>query len=329
MKPILFLFIWIPFLSFSQDIIVKKNGDEVKTKIIEITEENIKYKEFDFQEGPLRSIKIKQIFIILYQNGKRENFANKPNSEKKPNLIGNKNIEPVNNSKNDKFYIKGINEKAFVRTDYKGELIDSYFFVFNLTNFSERLWSPYRNELFNKTGFQLLPPPEQYSKTAYDFLDFEIIKNKMELLITEEIEYAFSESDYLKSTIDNMVVKVLNSMQINKDNESCTVLGITIPKELNPKKNKKPKSLKTKFIEFLIIPYKNENGKKIVRIYNSSKIGVYASDYGLNVLIGGKDCHLCSKSVMLKNIKTWYNKEYLLEINENSSNNFINFSNQY
>jgi len=327
MKPILFLFIWIPFVSFSQDIIVKKNGDELKTKIIEINDENIKYKEFDFQEGPLRNVKISQVFIVLYQNGKRENFIDNRNKEKKPTLIEKKKIESINSSKNDKFLIKGINEKQFVRSDYKGELIDSYFFVFNLTNFSERLWSPYRNEMFNKTSFQMLPPPEQYSKTAYDFLDIEMIKNKMELLIKEEIEYAFNEPNHLKNTIDNMVAKVLGSMQDNSDHEPCTVLGITIPIELNPKKNKKPKYLKTKLIEFIIIPYINKTGEKTVRIYNSSKIGVYASDYGLNVLIGGKDCHLCSKSVMLKNIKTWYDQEYLLEINENSPNSFINFSN--
>lgn len=333
MRFFIFLFIWIPFISFSQDIIVKKNGDEVKTKIIEITEEKIKYKEFDFQDGPLRNIEKSQIFMILYQNGNRENFVNKPNYinksnyEEKTNSSEKAMMEVVNEEKNDKFYIIGIDEKYFVRSDYEGELIESNYFVFNLARLEEGLWNPYRKAVFEKTGFELLPPSEQFNKNAYSFVDFEIIKNKLEFIIKDEIGYAFSELGYLKHTIENMVVKVLNSMQDNSDNEPCTVLGITIPIELNPNNSIKPKKLKTRLVEFLFIPYVDKEGTKRVRIYNSSKIEKDAFNYELNKEIGEKDCYLCTESVMLKNIKTWYDKEYLLEINENSPNKFINFSN--
>lgn len=59
----------------AQDIIMKLNNDEVKAKIIEITDENIRYKEFDFQDGPTRNIKTSDVFMILYENGKREKFT--------------------------------------------------------------------------------------------------------------------------------------------------------------------------------------------------------------------------------------------------------------
>jgi len=73
-----FYFLLIVFSSniiIAQDVIIKKNNDEIKSKIIEINDENIKYKEFDFQDGPTRNIKTSDIFMIIYENGKREKFS--------------------------------------------------------------------------------------------------------------------------------------------------------------------------------------------------------------------------------------------------------------
>jgi len=74
MKKVLILILLISNIAFAQDIIVKKSGDEVKSKIIEITSSDIKFKDFDFQDGPTRNISINEVFIIIYENGKRETF---------------------------------------------------------------------------------------------------------------------------------------------------------------------------------------------------------------------------------------------------------------
>lgn len=71
----LLLIIFLSNIIHAQDIVVKLNNDEIKTKIIEITDETIKYKEFDFQDGPIRNIKISEVFMVLYENGKREKFT--------------------------------------------------------------------------------------------------------------------------------------------------------------------------------------------------------------------------------------------------------------
>jgi len=60
---------------FSQDIIVKNDKSEIKAKIIEIQETSIKYKLFEFLEGPLRNISVSDVFMIVYENGKRETFG--------------------------------------------------------------------------------------------------------------------------------------------------------------------------------------------------------------------------------------------------------------
>ena len=76
-KQILIILVscFLSISSFGQDIIVRQNGNEIKSKVLEISTETIKYKEFDFQDGPTRNIKITEVFMIIYENGKRETFS--------------------------------------------------------------------------------------------------------------------------------------------------------------------------------------------------------------------------------------------------------------
>jgi hypothetical protein len=71
-------------LIFAQDVIVQQNGDEIQSKIIEITIDIIKYKEYGFQDGPTRNINISEVFMIIYENGKREVFSTIKNKTHKP-----------------------------------------------------------------------------------------------------------------------------------------------------------------------------------------------------------------------------------------------------
>jgi|WetSurMetagenome_2_1015567.scaffolds.fasta_scaffold14827_3 hypothetical protein len=77
MKQLYLIFILLMMfpLLYSQDIITKRNGDQIKVKVIEINSETIKYKDFDFQDGPLRNIKISEVLLINYQNGSKDVFA--------------------------------------------------------------------------------------------------------------------------------------------------------------------------------------------------------------------------------------------------------------
>ena len=65
------------FNAMAQDVILKKDGSEINAKVLEITDTQIKYKDFDFQDGPVRNINNAEVFMIIYENGKREIF-NKP-----------------------------------------------------------------------------------------------------------------------------------------------------------------------------------------------------------------------------------------------------------
>lgn len=104
---IFFLVLLIAFVInnlFSQDVITKRDNSEMKVKVIEIQESSIKYKPFDFLEGPMRSILLIDVLKIVYENGRIENFiqvepkrevpvqsetpssSNKPSSEEKSKI---------------------------------------------------------------------------------------------------------------------------------------------------------------------------------------------------------------------------------------------------
>lgn len=73
---LLVAFTLVSALSFSQDVIVKKTGDTIEVKIIEITSSLIKYKKFSQLDGPLRNIEIINVREIQYEDGEIESFEN-------------------------------------------------------------------------------------------------------------------------------------------------------------------------------------------------------------------------------------------------------------
>lgn len=60
---------------FAQDIIIKNDGDEIKSKVVEITLETIKYKLFNKPSGPLRNVSKNEVFMIIYEDGTREKIT--------------------------------------------------------------------------------------------------------------------------------------------------------------------------------------------------------------------------------------------------------------
>lgn len=77
------IFFISPLSLFAQDLIVKKNGDEVKAKVLEISVTEIKYKNFENIDGPLYTIPKQDVLFIRYQNGTKEIISAENSS---PNL---------------------------------------------------------------------------------------------------------------------------------------------------------------------------------------------------------------------------------------------------
>jgi hypothetical protein len=78
MKKLFFtcLALFVVLACQAQDILTKRNGDELQVKVQEITLTEVKYKRFDNPDGPLISILKSEVFMIKYENGVKTVIAN-------------------------------------------------------------------------------------------------------------------------------------------------------------------------------------------------------------------------------------------------------------
>jgi|GEM_PF-6867792 hypothetical protein len=80
----------LSYLTFAQDIITKRDGVDIEAEVLETTDENIKYKKFDFQDGPTYTEKTSEILIVRYENWSEDIFLKEEKVESvsayKPNV---------------------------------------------------------------------------------------------------------------------------------------------------------------------------------------------------------------------------------------------------
>ncbi len=76
MKQLLvFLFLLCAMSVSAQDVIVKKDGSTILSKVLEVGQEEIKYKKFDNLDGPTYTIQKSELQTINYQNGAKDTFS--------------------------------------------------------------------------------------------------------------------------------------------------------------------------------------------------------------------------------------------------------------
>jgi hypothetical protein len=69
---LLLLMLIVSSTVLGQDVILLKDGSEIKAKVTEIGVQEIKYKKFDNLEGPVYSLRKTDVFMITYENGQKE-----------------------------------------------------------------------------------------------------------------------------------------------------------------------------------------------------------------------------------------------------------------
>jgi len=78
MKNLILIFILFAGAAFSavaQDVIVKKNGEEINAKVSEVSTANVKYKRSSNLNGPDYNLDASEIFMIKYANGSKDVFS--------------------------------------------------------------------------------------------------------------------------------------------------------------------------------------------------------------------------------------------------------------
>lgn len=79
-------FLILVFFSFSlrvysQDVILQRDGSEIKAIVKEVLDDVIKYHKFENQTGPVYSIRKSEVFMITYKNGSKDVFKETASKE--------------------------------------------------------------------------------------------------------------------------------------------------------------------------------------------------------------------------------------------------------
>lgn len=107
---LLFIYFAIPLSGFAQDIIFTSANEDIKVKVIEINQTDIKYKKFDNINGPTFSINKSDVLFIRYENGTKDVF-----NESKTSATQSSNSS---NSKEVNYTESGINDS---KHNYRGQ----------------------------------------------------------------------------------------------------------------------------------------------------------------------------------------------------------------
>jgi hypothetical protein len=83
----------------AQDLILRRNGDEISAKVQEVGITEIKYKKFDNPNGPIYTILKSDVFLIKYENGTKDVFPAENNEQQNKNQQTNNNTQPVEQPK--------------------------------------------------------------------------------------------------------------------------------------------------------------------------------------------------------------------------------------
>jgi hypothetical protein len=70
------IFLSVAFISHAQDIILKRTGDEIKAKVVEVGLDDIKYHRADNPDGPIYIVPKSDVFKITYKDGSSDVFKN-------------------------------------------------------------------------------------------------------------------------------------------------------------------------------------------------------------------------------------------------------------
>jgi len=86
-KLILVLAGSVGFTAFSQDVIVTKSSEQIRAKIIEVTDDAVSYKKYHDQEGATFILKKDKIKIISWENGDVDVYEEVVSEQNVPSVV--------------------------------------------------------------------------------------------------------------------------------------------------------------------------------------------------------------------------------------------------
>jgi hypothetical protein len=168
MKNLTLFFFMVTSLSYSQDIILQKNGSKISSKILEVTLSDIKYKKFENLDGPVYIISKKSIISITYQNGSIDDFS-QLEGQKNDSIAKSNDVANLDMGDGSYMYNKGVTDASInyrgVRCGSGGTLITSLLLspIAGLIPAIACSSTPPREDNLNFRDFKLKNNPEYYA----------------------------------------------------------------------------------------------------------------------------------------------------------------------
>ena len=150
----------------AQDVVVKKDGSTILAKVLEVNQDNIKYKKFSNQNGPTYTINLSDVMSVNYENGEKDTFdVTHISSAPAEDTSSQKVIERNPASDNQQLIAKY--NKPIVLNDKKksNKLADKYILVFGMSENS--VLSNEDIEVTYKKCYSSLPEKEWAKRITY------------------------------------------------------------------------------------------------------------------------------------------------------------------
>lgn len=109
------------FPSFAQDIITKKDGTDIKAKVLEVNENEVKYRRYDYLDGPIFTMLKSDILIVRYENGTNDVFNGKGKSVPVVKSEPQPTVEDADDRDRDEMKKDKIDSKKSSKKDAKKE----------------------------------------------------------------------------------------------------------------------------------------------------------------------------------------------------------------
>ncbi|HKL23238.1 MAG TPA: hypothetical protein VJ895_00635 [Candidatus Nanoarchaeia archaeon] len=99
--------------TFSQDIIILQNGDEIFSKVTKVGSDEIEYKKFENLSGPIYSLEKSKIFMVKYENGTKDVFkkekSHSPVIEKESGKESHSEVKAPKEKQDNFDFVLGLN----------------------------------------------------------------------------------------------------------------------------------------------------------------------------------------------------------------------------
>ena len=204
----------------AQDVIIKRNGEEIKAKVRAVADKEIEYSKFDNIDGPVYKIFKSEVLLIMYPNGTKDMFTNDVFTTN-----NNTSSPPLVNRPNQRYFIADLFIKTtpftylgidFSKCKLIGEGFENPKSMFSDIN---ALLEKEKAKYDINGAVRKRDPRYQYSivdKRNSSILENSLTKNPNDLLIYSQLQTLVDEYDLATAGITDGLCLVIIADNLNK-----------------------------------------------------------------------------------------------------------------